>query len=200
MRTLVDETLTVTLTPKLRPTSTLALLRQRLYRTSEAPLKLLHVFYTLQPITTFNVKDKDKPKTDKEHQMLRLPGHLHWWTSRNLSTRLTEHKRATRNVTSTITLLNTIYFSNRLEPCDRYYLFYRLLSTTHFRTNATELELNSYRHRTNDLLTGSSKTNYERLTGQPTIWLTINDCLTLTIDGSKRTNNITSLHSHNITA
>ena len=47
-------TLTVTLTPKLRPTSTLALLRQRLYRTSEAPLKLLHVFYTLQPITTFN--------------------------------------------------------------------------------------------------------------------------------------------------
>ena len=37
-RTLSDETLTVTLTPKLRPTSTLALLRQRLYRTSEAPL------------------------------------------------------------------------------------------------------------------------------------------------------------------
>ena len=24
-----------------------------------------------------SVKDKDKPKTDKEHQMLRLPGHLH---------------------------------------------------------------------------------------------------------------------------
>ena len=54
MRTLVDETLAVTLTPKLRPTSTLALLRQRLYRTSEAPLQPLHVFYTLQPITTFN--------------------------------------------------------------------------------------------------------------------------------------------------
>ena len=30
--------------------------------------------------------------------MLRLPGFLHWWlTGRNLSTRLTEHKRATRN-------------------------------------------------------------------------------------------------------
>ena len=54
MRTLEDETLTVTLTPKLRPISTLALLRQRLYRTLEAALKLLHVFYTLQPITTFN--------------------------------------------------------------------------------------------------------------------------------------------------
>ena len=44
-RTLLDGTLTVTLIPTLRPT--LALLRQRLYRTSEAPLKLLHVYYNL---------------------------------------------------------------------------------------------------------------------------------------------------------
>ena len=44
-RTLLDGTLTVTLIPTLRPT--LALLRQRLYRTSEAPLKLLHVYYDL---------------------------------------------------------------------------------------------------------------------------------------------------------
>ena len=35
----------VTLTPTVRPT--LGLLRQRLYRTSEAPLKLLHVYYNL---------------------------------------------------------------------------------------------------------------------------------------------------------
>ena len=41
----VDGTLTVTLIPTLRPT--LALLRRRLYRTSEAPLKLLHVYYNL---------------------------------------------------------------------------------------------------------------------------------------------------------
>ena len=41
----IDGTLTVTLIPTLRPT--LALLRQRLYRTSEAPLKLLHVYYNL---------------------------------------------------------------------------------------------------------------------------------------------------------
>ena len=47
----------------------------------------------------------------------------------------------------------------------------------------------------NDLLTRSSKTNYERTTGELTIWLTIDDCLTVTIDGSKRTNDITSLHS-----
>ena len=44
-RTLLDGTFTVTLIPTLRPT--LALLRQRLYRTSEAPLKLLHVYYNL---------------------------------------------------------------------------------------------------------------------------------------------------------
>ena len=46
-RTLLDETPTVTLIPTLRPTSTLALLRQRLYRTSEASLKLSHVYYNL---------------------------------------------------------------------------------------------------------------------------------------------------------
>ena len=44
-RTLLDGPLTVTLIPTLR--TTLALLRQRLYRTSEAPLKLLHVYYNL---------------------------------------------------------------------------------------------------------------------------------------------------------
>ena len=35
----------------------------------------------------------------------------------------------------------------------------------------------------------SSKTNYERMT------YTIHDCLTVTIDGLKCTNDITSLHS-----
>ena len=69
---MLDGTLTVTLIPTLRPT--LALLRQRLYRTSEASLKLLHVYYNLtiyvlhtNDITTLrqlltNVKDKDKPE------------------------------------------------------------------------------------------------------------------------------------------
>ena len=68
MRTLSDETLTVTLTPKLRPTSTLTLLRQRLYRTSEATLKLSHVYYTLQPITTFNYDflQKSRAKTNRK--------------------------------------------------------------------------------------------------------------------------------------
>ena len=40
-----------------------------------------------------------------------------------------------------------------------------------------------------------SKINYERTTRQLSIWLTINDCWTVTTDGSKRTNNITSFHS-----
>ena len=44
---IIVSVLTVTLFPTLRPTSTLALLRQRLYRTSEAPLKLSHVYYNL---------------------------------------------------------------------------------------------------------------------------------------------------------
>ena len=43
-RTLLDGTLTVTLIPLLRPT--LALLRQRLYRTSEAPLNITTLQYT----------------------------------------------------------------------------------------------------------------------------------------------------------
>ena len=51
-RTLLDGTLTVTLIPTLRPMSTLALLRQRLYRTSEAPLKLLHVNLTIYVLHT----------------------------------------------------------------------------------------------------------------------------------------------------
>ena len=44
------------------------------------------------------------------------------------------------------------------------------------------------------LIDGLSKTNYERVTAQPTIKLTINDCLTVTIDESKRTRDITSVH------
>ena len=68
-------------------------------------------------------------------------------SGRNLSTRMTEHKRATRNGD------------------------------------------------VNNLLMELSKTNNERTTGQLTIWLTKNDCLSVKIDGSKRINGITSLYS-----
>ena len=88
-------------------------------------------------------------------------------TGRNLGTRLIEHKRATRN-------------SNVNNHIAEHHLL-------------TKLQIGL--DRTNDLLTESSKTNHERTTGQMTIWLTINDCLTVTVDGSKRTNDITILHS-----
>ena len=97
------QTLKVTLTPKLRPTSTLALLRQRLYRTSEAPLKLLYVYYTLQPITTFYYGVLLTPRTKTNRKQSGSIKSCDWHatyideTGRNLSTRLTEYKRETRN-------------------------------------------------------------------------------------------------------
>ena len=110
-RLLVEGTLTVTLIPTLRPT--LALLRERLYRTSEAPLKLLHdilqpynIRVAHKPITTLrrlltNVKDKDKPE-DRQGAVYKIKccdcqASYIGETGRNPSTRLTEHKRATKN-------------------------------------------------------------------------------------------------------
>ena len=113
-RTFLDETLTVTSVPTHRPTLTQALLQQRLYRTSETPLKLT-IARLLQP---YDIRVAHKPirrlhlltnvkaiktdrRTDKEHytkikccdcQTIYIGE-----TGRNFSTRLTEHKRATRN-------------------------------------------------------------------------------------------------------
>ena len=72
-------------------------------------------------------------------------------------------------------------------------MFCKTISAT--KTETGEPIVNSYRHRTNDLLTESNKTNYERTIGQLTIWLTENNCLTVTVDRSKRSNDITSLYS-----
>ena len=56
---------------------------------------------------------------------------------KNVPTILSGAWHRLRLVMSTITLLNTSYRagepSNRLELCDMYYVFYRLLSTTHHR-------------------------------------------------------------------
>ena len=84
-----------------------------IYRTSEAPLKLFYVYYNLtiirvahKPITTLrrlltNVKDKDKPE-DRQEAVYKIKccncqASYISETGRNLSTQLTEHKRATRN-------------------------------------------------------------------------------------------------------
>ena len=102
-RTLIDETLTVTLTPQPKPTSTLALLRQRLYSIAEEPLKLLQVYYTLQPITTFNYDFLLMSRTKTNRKQTGSIKFCDWQatyideTGRNLSTRLTEYKRKTRN-------------------------------------------------------------------------------------------------------
>ena len=113
-RTFLDETLTVTPVPTHRPTLTQTLLQQRLHRTSEAPLKLtiarllqlydirvahkpirrLHVLANVKAIKTVR-------RTEKEHytkikccdSQTTYIGE----TGKNFSTRLTEHKRATRN-------------------------------------------------------------------------------------------------------
>ena len=105
---------------------------------------------------------------------------------------------------SLILIINALVFNKLyywLGLCDMYNVFYRLLSNERLTleswfTNLGQTPLNRSQQlpapykpgRTNYLLTRSSKTNYERTIGELTIWLTIDDCLTVTIDGSKRTN------------
>ena len=98
-----------------------------------------------KPITTLrrlltNVKDKDKPE-DRQGAVYKIKccdcqASYIGETGRNLSTRLTEHKRATRNgdVNSHIAEHHLLSdeTSNRPGLCDMYYAFYRLPSTTHF--------------------------------------------------------------------
>ena len=78
-----------------------------------------------------NVKDKDKPE-DRQEAVLRIKccdcqATYIGETRRNLSTRLTEHKRATKNgdVNNHIAdhHLQTKHRSNRLGRCDMYYVF-----------------------------------------------------------------------------
>ena len=108
------------------------------------------------------------------------------------------------NFAQIIFSLNSQDFSNWLGLWHMYYVFYRLiyqqLTLESWFTNLEQMPpsnslstVSSTMH-TNDLLTDSSKTYYKIMTGQPTIWLTTNDCLTVTKDGSKRTNDFTSLH------
>ena len=106
-------------------------------------------------------------------------------------------------VTSIITFLSTIYRRNIITTGTWQHIL-RILHTTindslykaHLLTwnKRHWIIVNSYQHRTKDLLTESNKTNYETTTRQLAIWVSINDSLTVTIDGSKRTNDITSLH------
>ena len=91
---------------------------------------------------------------------------------RNFSTRLTEHKRATKNGD-----VNNHIAEHHLQTkhqidwdsatCIAYFTdYYQRLTLESWFTNLEQTPLNrsqpSYWHRTNDLLTKSSKTNYEK--------------------------------------
>ena len=102
----------------------------------------IHVAH--KPITTLrrvltNVKDKDKPE-DRQGAVYKIKccdcqASYIGETGRNLSTRLTEHKRATRNgdVKNHIAE-HHLQTKHQIDwDCDMCYVFYRLLSTTYFR-------------------------------------------------------------------
>ena len=112
----------------LRPTSTLALLRQRLHRTSEAPLKVSHVYYNLTifvlhtnryPVTTtyyFQGQRQTGGQTGGsiQDQMLRLPGYRPTLvkSAETLARDWPNTNEWREMVTLTIALLNTIYRRN----------------------------------------------------------------------------------------
>ena len=81
-----------------------------------------------------NVKDKGKPE-DRQGAVYKIKccdcqASYIGETGRDLSTQLTEHKRATRNGD-----VNNHIAEHHLRPglCDMYNVFYRLLSTSYFR-------------------------------------------------------------------
>ena len=119
--------------------------------------------------------------------------------------RLTEQKRTTRNgdVINHIAehLLQTKHQIDwDSAKCITYSTdYYQRLTLESWFNNLEQMPLNGSQQLPalyKQLIDGIKQnySNYERNTGQLTIWLTINDCLTETIDGSKCTNDITSLH------
>ena len=162
----------------------------------------MHVAH--KPITTLrrllaNVKDKDKLE---EHQggvykikCCNCQASYIGETGRNLSTWLTEHERVTRNGD-----VNNHIAEHHLQTkhqidwdsatCITYSTdYYQRLTLESWFTKKKHhwIVANSYQRCTNDLLTRSSKTNYEGTTRELTVWLTIDNCLTVTIDGLKCT-------------
>ena len=88
-------------------------------------------------------------------------------TGRNLSTQLTEHKLATRNGN-----VNNHFTEHHLQTkhqIDWDFATCLTYSTGYYQSLTLEISFtNSYQRRTKDLLTRSSKTNYERTTGELT--------------------------------
>ena len=195
-RTFLDETLTVTPVPTHRPTLTQALLQQRLYQTSETPLNWLsHVVYNL---TTYALQTNRYD--DYTYLLMSRPLRQTEWQTKSTIQRsnvatarpftlvrpaetlardwLNTNERQEMVISET-TILNTDKTSNRWvsATCIQYstgHGHYQRLSLESWFTNLEQMSptivVNSYRHRTNDLLTVSSKIDNER------IWLSIKDC------------------------
>ena len=131
-------------------------IRQRLYREIGAPLKQSHVYYNL---TSYALHTNRSPLYDDELPTSRTKDKLEdrqgavykiksyncqatyiGKTDRNLSTRPTEHKRATRNGD-----VNNYIAKHHLQTkhqINLYYVPYILLSTTHFRRLVYKLRAN----------------------------------------------------------
>ena len=91
---------------------------------------------TLRRLLT-NVKDKEKPE-DRQGAVYKIKccdcqASYIGETGRNLSTRLTEHKRATRNGDVNNHIAEHHLKTKHQIDCDMYNVFYRLLSTSYFR-------------------------------------------------------------------
>ena len=112
---------------------------------------VLHTDRLQSTTTSTNVKDKDKPE-DRQEAVYKIKccdcqATYIGETGRNLSTRLTEHKRSRQEmVTSTITLLNTIYRRN-IKSAGTLRHVLRILQTTITTTSwFTTLEQTSLNH------------------------------------------------------
>ena len=103
------------------------------------------------------------------------------------STRITEHKRKTIIGDFDIhkcTLPNTCPFTveptNQLGPCDSVpqTTINKKLQKAGLLTynKGCWIKVSSYGYLTNNLLTNSSKTANNKITGKPTIWLTLTEC------------------------
>ena len=141
-RTLLDGTFTGTLIPTLRPTSTLhPVTTATIPYTRSTPETITHILqlYNIRvahnclPMSRTKKKAKDRQGVVYNIKCCDCQASYIGKTGRNPSTRLTQHKRVTRNGDVNIQSHCWAPFadktSNCLGLCDMYNVFYRLLSS-----------------------------------------------------------------------
>ena len=124
-------------------------------------------------------------------------GHSHE-TSPVVPLRLTEHKRTTNGDVNNLIAEQLLQMKHQIDwdsvTCIMYSTnYYQRLTLESWFTNLEQTLLN----RNQQFLAPFKRLigKIKRMTGELTIWLTMDGCLTVTIDGSKCNNYITSLHS-----